>query len=110
MSGFNGDINTAISTGRDSFGEANDGTALSNANSIAKVIGEGENAKNSVVWKIITYTLYMYTAVISVMMINDIYRYGGLNCINIIKDTWATYSPILTLSLGYMFGKRDKKD
>lgn len=42
------------------------------------------------------------------MMANDIYRYGGINCVNIIKDTWATYSPILTLSLGYMFGKRDR--
>ncbi|EOD9923963.1 TPA: hypothetical protein RST62_005400 [Klebsiella pneumoniae] len=106
MSEFNGTIKNEIAKDKASFSDANRGSALSN--SIAKVIGEGDNAKNSVVWKIITYTLYMYSGVIAIMMANDIYRYGGINCVSIIKDTWATYSPILTLSLGYMFGKRDR--
>jgi len=78
MSEFYGTIKNEIAKDKASFSDANRGSALSN--SIAKVI----------------------------MMANDIYRYGGINCVNIIKDTWATYSPILTLSLGYMFGKRDR--
>lgn len=105
---FNDAVSKDIGGKKTSFNSANRGAALSN--SIAQVIGEGDNAKNSVVWKIITYTLYMYSYVITVMMGNDIFRYGGVNCIDIIKDTWATYSPILTLSLGYMFGKREKKE
>ncbi|MBY5256404.1 hypothetical protein ACX3OY_17605 [Citrobacter farmeri] len=108
MSEFMGPVGNKVGADKTSFNDANKGAVLSNT--IAKVIGEGENAKNSVVWKIITYTLYMYTAVIIILMGNDIFRYGGVNCVNIIKDIWATYSPILTLSLGYMFGKRDKKE
>lgn len=90
------------------FSSLSSGRALSNT--IAKVIGEGENAKNSIVWKVITYTLYMYSVVIAILIINDVFKYGGLNCVDIAKETWATYSPILTLSLGYMFGKRDSKE
>lgn len=108
MSGFGGPVGKDVGADNTSFNDENKGEVLSN--SIAKVIGEGENAKNSVVWKIITYTLYLYTFVIVVIMGNDICRYGGVNCVSIIKEIWATYSPILTLSLGYMFGKRDKKD
>ncbi|MBL5882583.1 hypothetical protein [Lelliottia aquatilis] len=75
--------------------------------SIANTIGEGENAKNSIVWKIITYTLYMYSAIILVLCSYDLYNNNGAGCLYIIKETWSTFCPLLTLSLGYMFGKRE---
>lgn len=78
-------------------------------NAIAQHIGEGDNAKDSVVWFVITKIFYIYSIIILILLINDICRFSGVNCLNIIHDTWATYSPILTLSLGYMFGRKEKK-
>lgn len=78
-------------------------------NIIAQHIGEGDNAKDSVVWFVITKLFYIYSVVIIILLINDVYRFSGVNCLKIIHDTWATYSPILTLSLGYMFGRKEKK-
>ncbi|WP_311218938.1 hypothetical protein [Escherichia coli] len=80
---------------------------LASSGEIAKTIGEGENAKNSIVWKIITYTLYMYSAIIFILCVYDLWNNNGQGCIDIIKETWSTFSPLLTLSLGYMFGKRE---
>ncbi|MCH9408891.1 hypothetical protein [Pantoea agglomerans] len=107
-SNFGSTINSNTQNPKGGFSNSSGGTAISS--SIAKTIGEGENAKNSVVWKVITYTFYMYSAIIAILIVNDICRYGGINCVDIAKETWSTYSPILTLSLGYMFGKKDAKE
>ncbi|KWV98921.1 hypothetical protein [Escherichia fergusonii] len=106
MSSFNDQHeNTYVASPSGQF--SNTAKGLASSGEIAKTIGEGENAKNSIVWKIITYTLYMYSAIIFILCVYDLWNNNGQGCVDIIKETWSTFSPLLTLSLGYMFGKRE---
>lgn len=77
---------------------------------IKKIIGEGEDAKNSVVWHVITYSLTIYSCVVSSLLVIDVLKTGGDNGLLIVKDSWAIFTPIITLSLGYMFGKKENSD
>jgi len=70
-------------------------------------IGTGEDAKSSVVWFVITFTLTLYACLISVLIIIDIYNNNGVNVLDNIKESWGVFTPIITLSLGYMFGKAE---
>lgn len=72
-------------------------------------IGKGDDAKNSVVWHVITYTLTIYSCIVAALLIIDIMLTGGKNCLTTVKDSWATFTPIITLSLGYMFGKKENE-
>lgn len=80
------------------------------SNNIANVIGRGDDAKNSVIWRLINSIIIIYSLVILVLIINDIWHNKGSGAIKIIKETWDTFTPLLTLSLGYMFGKRERED
>lgn len=71
-------------------------------------IGKGEDAKSSVVWFVITFTLTLYGCVIAVMIIVDILNNKGVNILSNLKESWAVFTPIITLSLGYMFGKQSE--
>lgn len=70
-------------------------------------IGTGDDAKSSVVWFVITFTLTLYACLIAVLVIVDIFNNKGVNILENIKESWAIFTPIITLSLGYMFGKVD---
>ncbi|HEI8703817.1 TPA: hypothetical protein SLG25_000342 [Citrobacter freundii] len=70
-------------------------------------IGTGDDAKSSVVWFVITFTLTLYACIISAMVIVDILNNKGFNILNNVKESWAIFTPVITLSLGYMFGKTE---
>ncbi|BAO36724.1 TPA: hypothetical protein ACGD8A_000719 [Serratia marcescens] len=82
--------------------------------SIPDKIGKGDDAKNSVVWHVITYSLTIYSCIVAALLVIDVLNNGGQSALNIVKDSWAVFTPIITLSLGYMFGKKEddsfKKD
>jgi len=77
---------------------------------IGEVIGTGENARNSFVWIAIRWSFIV----------------GGLLCVGIflhptycksdasdlffedIKAVWGIFVPIITMALGYAFGKGDR--
>ena len=60
--------------------------------SIASQIGTGEHAKDSFIWATLKYCFLL----------------GALiNIISDLKDIWSIFTPILTLALGYAFGKRN---
>jgi len=101
-----------------SAADANDGAVYNNSlnNSHVKSsrvekysdkIGTGEDAKSSVVWFVITFTLTLYACIISSMVIVDIFNNKGVNILNDVKESWAIFTPVITLSLGYMFGKAE---
>ena len=99
---------------KESKGEENN---LYYDDNIPKKIGKGEDAKNSVVWHIVTYSLTIYSCIVSSLIVIDILRTGGMHALETVKDSWAVFTPIITLSLGYMFGKngddnykREEKD
>lgn len=82
--------------------------------SIPDKIGKGDDAKNSVVWHVITYSLTIYSCIVAALLVIDVFSNGGQSALIIVKDSWAVFTPIITLSLGYMFGKKEddsfKKD
>jgi len=101
-----------------SASEANNGAIYSNSLDNANVkssrvekysdkIGTGDDAKSSVVWFVITFTLTLYACIISSMVIVDIFNNNGVNILDNVKESWAVFTPVITLSLGYMFGKAE---
>lgn len=81
-------------------GRATEGT-------ISKKIGTGENAKDSIVWVTITWSLIIGGLITLGLYLRPTYcsadYFGSL--IEDIKTTWSIFLPIITLALGYTFGK-----
>ncbi|MFW7624014.1 hypothetical protein [Klebsiella quasipneumoniae] len=107
-----GDINSKASSKRNNNGDYQGGNisvAVRNKSeeSIPDKIGKGDDAKNSVVWHVITYSLTIYSCIVASLLVIDVLRNGGESALNIVKDSWAVFTPIITLSLGYMFGKKE---
>ena len=81
--------------------------------SIASQIGTGEHAKDSFIWATLKYC-FLLGALFSIIML-FVYLYFSLdkntpekiNIISDLKDIWSIFTPILTLALGYAFGKRN---
>ncbi|WP_234006081.1 MULTISPECIES: hypothetical protein [Cronobacter] len=107
------DINTKSSSmNRGANGRYQDGNITvavrsKGEESIPDKIGKGDDAKNSVVWHVITYSLTIYSCIVASLLVIDVLRNGGASALNIVKDSWAVFTPIITLSLGYMFGKKE---
>ena len=74
----------------------------------SSLIGKGDQAKDSVVWYLITRLVRMSFAVIAVLFAVDIYYNKGVNCMSVLKDTWSVFAPIITLAMGYLFGKKER--
>lgn len=72
------------------------------------VIGKGDEAKDSVVWYVITRVLRLATAVLLFFFGVDLYYHQGQNLMNILKEAWNVFVPIITLAMGYLFGKQNK--
>jgi hypothetical protein len=83
------------------------GNAFSNG-SIAEIIGTGENAKNSLIWITIVasfsagglFSIFLYAR----SFVCDI----GFSLIEDLKSLWSIFVPLITLALGYSFGKGSK--
>ena len=73
---------------------------------ISKVIGSGDNAKNSIVYKTIVWS-FLCGVLFSLIIVGfGIYKTSS-NPIDEIKGVWAIFVPVITLSLGYIFGKSE---
>lgn len=78
---------------------------------IAGYLGTGDNAKNSIVYIVIKYCFW--TAIIICILIalncwffqNDDNK--SINLTHDIKIIWEIVTPIITLALGYLFGKNN---
>lgn len=74
----------------------------------ANIIGRGDQAKDSVVWYLITRLVRMSFVIIMILFAVDIYKNNGENCISLLKDVWSVFAPIITLAMGYLFGKKER--
>ena len=74
---------------------------------ISNFIGTAEEAKNSVVWYVVTRTIRYSWIIIFLLVMVDVYNTGGEKAIDIIVKISSIFIPIITLALGYLFGKRD---
>ena len=82
---------------------------------INKHIGTGDNAKDSFVWMtlrscfwiagLISLGLFLISS--ASFFINNICSDNAL--VDNLKNVWSIFTPIITLALGYAFGKRESK-
>lgn len=73
---------------------------------ISDLIGRDSEAQNSVVWLVISKTLNWSWWICLMLIANDIFRNEGKGAIDILKSTFDIFIPIITLALGYLFGKK----
>lgn len=76
----------------------------------ADVIGKGDQAKDSVVWYLITRMVRVSVFFIVVLFAIDLWQNKGVNCMDILKQVWSVFAPVITLSMGYLFGKRERSE
>lgn len=78
--------------------------AESSRGKIAENIGSGEDAKNSIVWMTITWS-FCIAGVLSLLLFGLVVADKNFKYIDEIKSVWSIFIPIITLALGYAFGK-----
>ncbi|UVM65082.1 hypothetical protein LOY34_17260 [Pseudomonas sp. B21-009] len=71
---------------------------------LTEKMGTGENAKNSIVWMTITWSFSIATA-ISFLFFSLVVCYKDFSYLESIKSVWSLFIPLITLALGYAFGK-----
>lgn len=76
---------------------------------IENLLGKGEDAKTSIAWLIMRMVIYFAIGSTIVLFSIDIYNNRGKNCLEILKQTWSIFAPVITLTLGYLFGKAQGK-
>jgi hypothetical protein len=74
--------------------------------SIAKRIGTGKNAKDSFIWMTITWSFIIAAGLSILIFIRSFFEVAkGENLLDCIANVWGVFVPIITLALGYAFGK-----
>lgn len=78
---------------------------------ITEQIGTGDNAKNSIIWITIRWSFTIALGITILLLIFLGFAYYNENNSEIselkkfILSIWAIFTPIITLSLGYAFGR-----
>ncbi|WP_296143488.1 hypothetical protein [uncultured Flavobacterium sp.] len=78
---------------------------------ITTTIGTGEVAKDSIIYLVIRWSFISGTVITTLLIINNwLFRQNEKvpDLTNDIKVTWSIIIPIITLALGYAFGKSKK--
>lgn len=87
------------------------GSWKSSMGKIAGFLGTGENAKHAIVYLVIKYAFISgVVASIIVCANNWFFRDSDNQVPNITSDiriVWEILTPIITLALGYLFGKKE---
>ena len=74
------------------------------AGKITHLLGTGENAQFSIVYKTISWS-FAAAGISSIIVVSHILYKNNGNVIEALKGIWAIFIPVITLSLGYIFGK-----
>ena len=73
------------------------------AGKITHNIGTGENAKNSIVWMTITWSFAIAGSLSLILLILATWK--EFEFLEALKSVWSIFVPLITLALGYAFGK-----
>lgn len=84
-----------------------------NAKKISDLIGQGDDAKNAIVWTIVRWSLIIPAAISflyictmwAVYAANLDYQEQVVQIREHILKIWGVFAPLVTLALGYIFGK-----
>jgi hypothetical protein len=71
---------------------------------IAENIGTGDEAKNSIVWMTITWSFFI-AGTLSLLFFSLVVAEKDFKYLEEIKSVWSIFIPLITLALGYAFGK-----
>ncbi len=74
---------------------------------ITKQIGSGDNARNSIIWVTIRWSFVIATLISVGIYFRPVYcqaEYPG-DLVSDVKSVWAVFMPVITLALGYAFGR-----
>lgn len=76
---------------------------------IAGYLGTGDNAKNSIVFLVIKYCFWAATILCILIALNCWFFQNddskSIDLTHDIKKIWEIVTPIITLALGYLFGR-----
>lgn len=76
------------------------------AGKITGHIGTGRNAKDSFIWMTITWTFYIASEISVALFVRSFFEVAaGENLLDSVVQIWSVFLPIMTLALGYAFGK-----
>lgn len=97
---------------------ANRNDKIDTAPLITSKIGKGEDAKNSIIWTIITWSLSIPTGITilyfvtmwGIYILNLNYAIEVKNIREDILKIWGIFIPVITLTLGYIYGKSVKEN
>jgi hypothetical protein len=79
-------------------------TVIAIPGSITKQIGSGDHAQNSIVYQTILWS-FIAGCALSIACFGYVAWKGADDPMKPIKEVWSIFGPIITLALGYMFGK-----
>lgn len=71
---------------------------------VTQQIGSGEHAQNSIVYRTILWS-FIGGGLLSGASIVISLTNGSPSVLGEVKDIWSIFVPLITLSLGYLFGK-----
>ncbi|WP_050978159.1 hypothetical protein [Herbaspirillum sp. GW103] len=72
----------------------------------AELFGSGEHAKNTFIWVAMRWSFVIGCVISSALFVRAlVFPERAPNLIDEIKSTWNIFVPIITLALGYAFGK-----
>ncbi|WP_116383068.1 hypothetical protein [Cupriavidus taiwanensis] len=71
---------------------------------VTQQIGSGEHAQNSIVYRTILWS-FIGGGLLSVAAVLMALRDGSQSPMSEIKEIWSIFAPLITLALGYVFGK-----
>lgn len=73
---------------------------------ITSIIGTGGNAKDSIVWMTITWSFNIAAGISFILFFRSFFSVSaGESLLDSIMEIWSVFVPIITLALGYAFGK-----
>lgn len=87
---------------------------MSSPGSIAAQIGTGEHARDTFIWMTLRYCFNLGACFsLGIMAAFGYYviaekQPDKIDIISNLKDVWSIFTPIITLALGYAFGKRER--
>lgn len=71
---------------------------------VTQQIGSGEHAQNSIVYRTILWS-FVGGGLLSAASIIIALNKGNASALDEVKDIWSIFAPLITLALGYLFGK-----
>ena len=101
-----GSINLPENQGQAKENKAGALTDKEIAGKIAGHIGTGRNAKDSFIWMTITWSFYIASGISVLLFARSFFEISiGEDLLTSIVQVWSVFVPIITLALGYAFGK-----